>query len=146
MALLGPPWLPKRPQGMPIWLIIMCYTFGPFQSIIGRLCLMLLYLNMFISLLTYFLGIFAIFFRSQGHPGTPGGAKSAIFGLKQRLTGSNKHKGPLMLWKGPNGPETLFPCMTHNYKSYWDAMGLLSIQGGPKRANFGLKQRLNGRN
>ena len=23
---LGPPWVPKRPQGVPIWLIIMCYT------------------------------------------------------------------------------------------------------------------------
>ena len=68
--------------------------------------------------------------------------KNGIFGQFVR----NQHKGPIMRWKGPNGPETLLKCITHNYKSYWHALGPLRYPGGPKMAIFGLKQRLTGRN
>ena len=46
--------------------------------------------------------------------------------------GQNRHEDSMMVQKGPNGPETLLTCIIHNYRSYWPALGLLGIHGGPK--------------
>jgi hypothetical protein len=39
----------------------------------------------------------------------------------------------MMLWKGPNGPETCLTCILHNSKAYWPTLGpFRHPQGVPK--------------
>ena len=48
--------------------------------------------------------------------------------------GQNRHVDPMMVQKGPNGPETLLTCIIHNYRSYWPALGPFRYPRGAKRA------------
>ena len=49
----------------------------------------------------------------------------------------------MMLWKGPNGPETLLTCIKHNYKSYWYALGPVRYPWGAQKGHFWPKTEAN---
>ena len=51
-----------------------------------------------------------------------------------------------MLWKGPNGPETLLICKIHNHIAYWPTLGPFRYPRGTQKGKFGLKLSLAGRN
>ena len=61
-----------------------------------------------------------------------GGPKGSIW-PKTGDTWPKLTTDPMMLWKGPNGPETLLICKIHNHIAYWPTLGPFRYpRGGPK--------------